>query len=52
MCCCVKQFVNRPDVIGKASGHCGGLVVCAVNAAEVEMGDEQGNGVLEVGEFL
>src|ERR1035438_737561 len=33
VCCCVKQFMNRPNMIGKASSHCWRLRDGAVNAA-------------------
>lgn len=58
-----EKFFDRPNVVGKFRGHCGGAFdgfsgTCGfdfesgMDAAEVEMGDEEGDGVFEVFEFF
>jgi hypothetical protein len=47
-----KQFVNRPNAIRQPRFHCGRLAVFAVDPAEVEMGDEEREGMFQVFELL
>jgi hypothetical protein len=46
--CAFQHFSDRPLMILDSGRHCWRLLVCAVNPAEIEVENEQGNGVLMI----